>query len=336
MNEQSIHFRPTREKSQILHRAFHSIGELDQLREVAHGTSLEFVQLSPGKLKGTMAHMLLPQSSLHLNQLSLPVRARGEAANDRWSFVIFPPQVRGCFNGIRLDSEKILVYPPRSEFEGTVIGSGEFHDWVLTVTREALAAPYFALSQQELPPLRSPVLCLQPSSYVLAELRAFVCDLLHIAEQTPEILYDPTIDLSLQCQLVEKLAHALATADSARYQSSDSDVSQRDIVRKVEDFIESHFGEDLSLAKLCTSADVSERTLRRAFANFLGISPSCFLKTLRMNHAYRELQQAFPSETQVAVVAMKCGLTHLGRFSQEYKQFFGESPSTTLKRVPYR
>jgi transcriptional regulator GlxA family with amidase domain len=36
--------------------------------------------------------------------------------------------------------------------------------------------------------------------------------------------------------------------------------------------------------------------------------------------------------TEVMSIAMACGFNHMGRFSTMYRQRFGESPSTTLRR----
>ncbi len=40
--------------------------------------------------------------------------------------------------------------------------------------------------------------------------------------------------------------------------------------------------------------------------------------------------------TTVTMVALDCGLAHLGRFSQEYSRKFGEAPSETLRRARLR
>lgn len=32
-------------------------------------------------------------------------------------------------------------------------------------------------------------------------------------------------------------------------------------------------------------------------------------------------------------IAMECGILHLGRFSQRYKQAYGETPGETLRRT---
>jgi AraC family ethanolamine operon transcriptional activator len=50
-----------------------------------------------------------------------------------------------------------------------------------------------------------------------------------------------------------------------------------------------------------------------------------------LNLARRELQRR-NSQTSVTATAMNFGFWHLGRFADEYRSLFGESPSATLAR----
>jgi transcriptional regulator GlxA family with amidase domain len=56
------------------------------------------------------------------------------------------------------------------------------------------------------------------------------------------------------------------------------------------------------------------------------------LRRTRLLEARAELEAAPPGAT-VTRVALDCGFTHLGRFSQEYVRRFGERPSETLQRA---
>ena len=88
----------------------------------------------------------------------------------------------------------------------------------------------------------------------------------------------------------------------------------------------------VSLAELCSVTNVSERTLRRAFMEVVGLSPIAFLKAIRLNRTRADLEQASPSKATVTSIATRSGFVHLSRFSQEYGRFFGELPSETLRR----
>ena len=61
------------------------------------------------------------------------------------------------------------------------------------------------------------------------------------------------------------------------------------------------------------------------------MSPMQYLWLRRMNLVRRELQQQ-NLRTTVTTTAMNFGFWHLGRFADEYRSLFGESPSSTLAR----
>ena len=86
----------------------------------------------------------------------------------------------------------------------------------------------------------------------------------------------------------------------------------------------------ISLTTLCVLTNTSERSLRRAFHDVIGVSPMKYLTAIRMNRARAELEHASQKSRTVASVAMHWEFTHLGRFSRDYQRFFGELPSETL------
>lgn len=102
-------------------------------------------------------------------------------------------------------------------------------------------------------------------------------------------------------------------------------------VRRALDAMRTNLGHDWSVADLADIAGVSSRTLQRQFRSFFGKTPRAALTDLRFGCARRELLQGSP-DTKVTAVALRCGFPHGGRFSVEYRQRYGETPSQTLKR----
>jgi transcriptional regulator GlxA family with amidase domain len=99
------------------------------------------------------------------------------------------------------------------------------------------------------------------------------------------------------------------------------------------DSIDRRVGEYLTVTDLASAAGVSERTLRAAFQEYLGIGPVRYLKLRSLNLIRKVLQNADPSVTTVTRVATQFGLWELGRLAQDYQLLFGERPSETLRNV---
>ena len=55
-----------------------------------------------------------------------------------------------------------------------------------------------------------------------------------------------------------------------------------------------------------------------------------YFKKRRLTNARLALLRSAPEEGLVKRAALGTGITHLVRFSQEYRQLFGELPTTTL------
>lgn len=99
---------------------------------------------------------------------------------------------------------------------------------------------------------------------------------------------------------------------------------------RAEDYLIANLAAPISRANLAETAGVSIRTLSRAFEWRHGMGPMAFLKARRLDATFRDLLGSAPDGASVTEVAIRYGFTHLGRFSVEYRQAFGESPSATL------
>ncbi len=80
---------------------------------------------------------------------------------------------------------------------------------------------------------------------------------------------------------------------------------------------------------LCTRIGVSERTLRYAFRERLGVSPKQYLKALALHRVRRELKHS--PDVAVLDVAARNGFWHSGQFARDYRARFGELPSETAR-----
>jgi AraC-like DNA-binding protein len=91
----------------------------------------------------------------------------------------------------------------------------------------------------------------------------------------------------------------------------------------------------VSLADLCDAAGVSQVTLSHAFMVVCGSSPMAYFKKRRLTEARLALLRGDPETDLVKRAALGAGLTHMGRFSAEYHQLFGELPTTTLNQTQH-
>ncbi|WP_443114513.1 AraC family transcriptional regulator [Herbaspirillum seropedicae] len=132
---------------------------------------------------------------------------------------------------------------------------------------------------------------------------------------------------------IEQLAASILVTSHRHNHCEDAPARRSTIlprhVRRAQDFIEAHAHEPVTAEQLAQAAGVSVRSLYAGFKDFLGVSPMQYLRDLRMERARTELMSG--DSQHVAGVALRWGFAHMGRFSNEYKQRYGESPSKTLR-----
>ncbi len=104
-------------------------------------------------------------------------------------------------------------------------------------------------------------------------------------------------------------------------------------LRRATDYIDSHLSQPISMADLVIITGVNARTFANGFRKYYGISPLAYLKLKRLEATRKELENGDPKITSVADTAFKWGFTHLSRFAQDYRNYFGELPSETLRKV---
>jgi AraC-like DNA-binding protein len=151
-----------------------------------------------------------------------------------------------------------------------------------------------------------------------------------LARHAPWRLAHPRVADALEHALIHALVTCL-THDSPADMPHGSG-RHTTIISKLEAFLGSQQERPLYVADLCRAVGVSERTLRICFHEHFGIGPIRYLWLRRMHQAREALLRAGPQDASVTDIAMDHGFWELGRFSVEYRRFFGESPSDTLRR----
>lgn len=144
-----------------------------------------------------------------------------------------------------------------------------------------------------------------------------------------------TIRFSLGIAAVEQtLMTALIAAQPSNYTAAlarqASPATPRHVMR-AEELIRTHPERSITVGDLSEVSGVSARALFEGFRRFRSTTPMALLRTVRLERVHADLQAARPSEN-IAAIAFKWGIVHLGRFAQDYRGRFGERPSETLRK----
>ncbi|MEV7555060.1 helix-turn-helix transcriptional regulator [Amycolatopsis sp. NPDC089917] len=104
-----------------------------------------------------------------------------------------------------------------------------------------------------------------------------------------------------------------------------------DTVRRAVAFIDGNAHQDLTVADIAAAINVSVRTVQAAFRRHLEITPTGYLRRVRLAHAHADLVLAGPGST-VSDIAARWGFFQPGRFAASYRTLYGCAPRETLLR----
>ncbi|MBV7292948.1 AraC family transcriptional regulator [Corynebacterium sp. TAE3-ERU16] len=138
----------------------------------------------------------------------------------------------------------------------------------------------------------------------------------------------PLVARHLSATIASGLVAVLAAAPADPQKNTCSD---RRIMTAI-DALESDPARPWTIAEIAATANVSVRTLQKHFKEATGVSPTEYLRNLRLDLVNDDLHAtSWGSGVTVTDVAVSWGFTHMGRFSAAYRRRFGEPPSATIR-----
>ena len=95
-------------------------------------------------------------------------------------------------------------------------------------------------------------------------------------------------------------------------------------VRKVQDYIHKHYGEDLTLATLAEQVNLVPTSLCHVFKRVTGQRVSDYLIQTRINQAAKLLRE---TSMEVKAVTYACGFSTQTNFNRHFKRLMGCTPT---------
>lgn len=109
----------------------------------------------------------------------------------------------------------------------------------------------------------------------------------------------------------------------ARGYSTHIEVNAHWRLRKAIVYMNSHYREKISIARLCRIAGMSERSLFRQFHESIMMGPYEYLIRIRTLHAMELLRD---KRLSIAEIALRCGFCDSNHLCKVFKQEFGRTP----------
>lgn len=285
-----------------------------------------------------------PQASVESHSLNEAIFCSGETDFDFRGRFVLPPDwcMLGCIHdtpegswchGTTLESGMAFVVLPEGISEFMLCAGSRVSAVLLPVERLQHKFTELVPHQTEMPARQLALFRLsdEPES---AALRADFEQIWQLMLPQPQVPAQAVQSVDLDTLLTNHLRAGLSARVEDRPQCSRSRRTHYLILQRVEQYMRANLRHDIYSNEMCAAAGVSERALRYAFEDMLGISPNRYLSMLRLCTACRSLALSDASRRSVKSVALSCGLWDLSRFADNYRRVFGELPRETLMRAP--
>ncbi|KPJ92091.1 MAG: hypothetical protein AMJ53_10090 [Gammaproteobacteria bacterium SG8_11] len=304
--------------------------DFDELRISLERWDQSYRQLNGGAFYGGLNYIAIDDLEVFDIRWGTVINYRGLTPKGTVGFGL-PVSISGetRYLGRPFTINELLIQ--HSGSEGDLIGSQNFKLWVLTVSEQRLLNRLAHLSGKE----PSQILAKKSKVYLTDKmatiLRAKFYQILHRSFSSDINEFAATLAVrKMGEELLDLVANACCREDFSKPTLRLS--RQRQLVRKVEEYILNYPDKTLRTSDICQYMGVSERSLRDAFAHCTGINLSSYLRALRLNQVRAELKILAP-HVLIRDVAFDWGFTHMGQFSADYKRLFGETPSRTCGSV---
>lgn len=298
---------------------FSSVEQLEDAAR-AEAWNIDYRQLRQGSFAAQWASC--QQDTLHITLESFNNHLQVACEPPPGFVGIFLPRL-GTGNGSALGNDlsdgDLIVFPPNSEME--FVTREEVQNSTLFLPEDDFLSAARALAPAAR--LYSP----QSASVHRGDVGGFAAIQRDIVTAYSTGSLDSEMTSNLLASTILWIVDASSQPGAERLEASAASA----FARRAQNYIEEHLRETIRLRDLCEHTGIGLRTLQRCFATQFQISPTDYIKAQRLNAVRRELVAIDPIHCRVTDIALRNGLSHLGRFSADYKSFFGELPSETLR-----
>jgi AraC family ethanolamine operon transcriptional activator len=292
------------------------------------GWNLDFQQLDHGHFKADLHQIQGPNILITKAEFNRNLMQRGEAPQGMRTFGIMSEvSTPSIWRKQEMNPNRIVIFPKDSELESASLAG--FEIYTVSVSEKYIEE---RLCQEESTSLSAKfnnggVLTCAPEK--IQRLSHFLGQLTSDLEANPDCLQGQSSQHQLREDLMDQIVDVMYFGEQ---RSMTIPFRKRALIMKrIESWAMESEPENQSVQGLCQTLKISERTLRRIFHEWYGVSPKQYLVSLRLNGVRKEIYQADPLNTNIADIANNWGFWHMGSFAGFYRRQFGELPSETLK-----
>jgi AraC family ethanolamine operon transcriptional activator len=304
-----------------------SFADPDEAVAAYHGVDMELSILSRPTTDWRVLQVDAGNSVFCAVEVAAAISAASAMKSDTMAFCIGVGGSGWTVNGHTVDRRSLAFF---SEGTETVAAAAAPLNWLaLNVSRASFARGFENFTHRSFP-VTDGIAIFAPKEARNLRLRNDFITAAGLARSAPHLLRTGEIRAGLEKTLLETLYNSLGYPAVSEY------LNYHSLATRARDYLKAHNWRAVFQADLCAELDISDRSLRRLFVDHFGMSPGRYLRLLRLNQARRALRSVEQPAANVTEVGMRYAFFDLGRFAADYRDLFGELPSSTLRKARAR
>jgi AraC family ethanolamine operon transcriptional activator len=304
--------------------------DIEELNDVVQGWDFEFHQLKAGRSPAELLQLGRPEFMLTRFYFEQPYGQHGCTAHDALTIGLIEEgmdEVTTPDGAVQQDD--ILCFPSGREL--SAVSRPRFKGYSLSISNILLNEVAESCGLQvdaSIGTVQQVLHCSRSNmNTIRRELRRISRSLVQIktAENSSEIIRD------LEFNLIRHLL--LAITDSRPSDRLKLTNRRLIVLQRAQDYMEANINKPITVLELAQASGSCVRTLEYVFRDYFDITPKAYLKSRRLVAVRHELLRSLHSKSSINDIANRWGFWHMSQFATDYRRFFGELPSETLRAM---
>ncbi len=297
--------------------------DLYTFNSIARHWNLDCIQLKPGKFLVCVTQYIADNFQFGHAKFNLAAKQEGISPEGVWTFALVNEK-KLYWRNYKVQPNSVIIYAPGSEINA--VSSADFEVVVFSVPDVFLAETAKKMNMEAFYHSLKTIELFETKESLWSQLKQSIIKELFKHKQNPAH--------TTKLEFINKLSRDLLflLQNSGITTNTVSGKKRLKLLHDAEVYIMQNLTEHFSVFDIASHLNVSERTLLYAFNNRFGKGTKGFMKDLTLNHVYHALHKG-DDISSIANIARASGFWHMGQFYKDYKRFFGELPSETLKRA---
>ena len=302
--------------------------DIEELNDLVQGWDFEFHQLEAGRSPAELLQLGRPEFMLTRFYFEQPYHQRGCTAQDALTIGLTEEGIEEVTTPDgAVQQDDILCFP--SDRELSAVSRPRFKGYSLSISNSLLdevAASCGLQVEASIGTVQQVRHCSRSNMNTLRR------ELRHASRSLAQIKTAANSSETLRELEFNLIRHLLLAITGSQPTDRLKLTNRKQIVlQRARDYMEANTNKPITVLELAQASGSCVRTLEYVFRDYFNVTPKAYLKSRRLVAVRHELLRSLHSKSSINEIANRWGFWHMSQFAADYRRFFGELPSETLR-----